>query len=163
MAKMGYRRLACLCFICCGLFLCVGCPSAPPVVPDNSGAVADTQADLAADVANINAGASTIETQAQDIAAEIGATDNARLSALITRHVADAIKHKRDAAKLEQSFMAAKQEVIQTLKDKAILSGALQKETTAHLETRNQRNIWLGLFVFLAAGVAVGIYLKLRF
>lgn len=163
MAKMGYRRLACLCFICCGLLLCMGCPSAPPVVPDNSGAVADTQADLAADVANINAGASTIETQAQDIAAEIGATDNARLSALITRHVADAIKHKRDAAKLEQSFMAAKQEVIQTLKDNAILSGALQKETTAHLETRNQRNIWLGLFIFLAAGVAVGIYLKLRF
>ena len=129
------------------LFVCLfaSCKTAPSVAPDNSGAITDTQADVAAGAATVAAGAETLEGQAGSIAETLGnlaENDPAlvSLAAQAASHATAAKKHAAEARKLEADVTKARLEVVALMSRAAQVDGLYQEEKTGRVKTEGQRN-----------------------
>ena len=140
--------------------LLVSCQTGPDVAPDNSGAVVDTQATIAAGAASVAAGAASLETGAAGIAGTLGALAQ-RNPALVPvagaadLHAKAAKDHARDARKLEGDVARARLEVVAGLARAARIEGLYHEERTGRVKAEGQRNTAraiLGGVVFCVIG-----------
>lgn len=144
------------------------CSSAPDIAPDNSGAVVDTQATIAAGAASVAAGAASLETGAAGIAGALGAMAQGNPSLVpvagaAALHAKAAKDHAREARKLEGDVTKARIEVVAGLARAARIDGLYHESETGRVKAEGQRNTaWVALgalgfclvgFVLLKSGV----------
>lgn len=126
-------------------FLIVSCRTVPDVIQDNSGAVIDTQATIAAGAASVTAGAANLETGAAGIAVTLVAMaeDNPTLTSIAARAAdhAEATKaHARETRKLEGDVAKARIEVIAVVSRAARMEGLYHEEHEGRVKAEGQRN-----------------------
>lgn len=144
------------------LALLISCQSGPDVAPDNSGAVVDTQATIAAGAASVTAGAGALETKAVDLADTLGTLAQvnpslAPIAAQAASHAAAAKDHARAARKLEEDVAKARLEVVAGLARTARIEGLYQEERIGRVKAVGQRNTaWVALGA-LVTGITVGL------
>lgn len=144
------------------LALLISCQTGPDVAPDNSGAVVDTQATIAAGAASVTAGAGALETQAVDLADTLGTIAQvnpslAPIAAQAASHAAAAKDHAWEARKLEGSVVKARLEVVAHMSRSAQLEGLYHEEHTGRVKAEGERNTaWVALGA-LVTGITVGL------
>lgn len=149
------------------LALLISCQTGPDVAPDNSGAVVDTQATIAAGAASVTAGADTLEAVAVGIAGTLGtmALGNHALvpvAAQASAHAEAAKDHARAARKLEDDVAKARLEVVATIARAARIEGLYHEERIGRVKAEGQRNTaWVALVAIAAIGAAI-VFIKLK-
>lgn len=149
------------------LALLISCQTGPDVAPDNSGAVVDTQATIAAGAASVTAGADTLEAVAVGIAGTLGtmALGNHALvpvAAQASAHAEAAKDHARAARKLEVDVVKARLEVVATIARAARIEGLYHEEKTGRIKAVGQRNTAWAVLGGLAAIAGVLAFLKIK-
>lgn len=149
------------------LALLISCQTGPDVAPDNSGAVVDTQATIAAGAASVTAGADTLEAVAVGIAGTLGtmALGNHALVPVASQasaHAEAAKDHARAARKLEEDVAKARLEVVATIARAARIEGLYQEERIGRIKAVGQRNTALVALGAIAAIGSVIVFLKLK-
>lgn len=149
------------------LALLISCQTGPDVAPDNSGAIVDTQATIAAVAASVTAGADTLEAVAVGIAGTLGtmALGNHALvpvAAQASAHAEAAKDHARAARKLEGDVAKARLAVVETVARAARIEGLYQEERIGRVKAVGERNTAWAVLGGLAAIAGVLAFLKLK-
>jgi len=149
------------------LALLISCQTGPDVAPDNSGAVVDTQATIAAGAASVTAGADTLEAVAVGIAGTLGmmALGNHALvpvAAQASAHAEAAKNHARAARKLEEDVAKARLEVVATIARAARIEGLYHEERIGRVKAEGQRNTARAILAGLGALITIAVILKIK-
>lgn len=145
-------RLLAFCVIGPVFALCA-CQSGPGVI--DTGAIIDTQSDVAQGAATVEAGAEGVASGAASLAATLGgmAQENPSLAPVAAQaavHAAATAAHAAEARELRKSVDSARVEVVATVKKAAIIEGQRVEEREGRLKAEGQRNTaWMAL-----AGIA---------
>lgn len=149
------------------LALLISCQTGPDIAPDNSGAVVDTQADIAAGAATVAAGAGTLETQAADLADTLGTIAQvnpsiAPVAAQAADHAEAAKIHAAETRKLAGAVEKGRLEIVALMSRSAQLEGLYLEEYTGRVKAEGERNTARAILAGLAAIAGVLAFLKLK-
>lgn len=142
-------------------FLFSSCSSFPDVAPDNSGAVVDTQATIAAGAASLSAGASNLDAEAAGIAGALGTMAQANpalvpVAARAGSHAEATKAYAVEARKHEADVMKARLEVVAVVARAARAEGLYQEERVGRVKAEGDRNKLL--IILFGSIVLVGVW-----
>ena len=157
-------RLLAFCVIGPVLALC-SCQSCPGII--DTGAVIDTQSDVAQGAATVEAGAAGVASGAAGLAATLGgmAQENPALAPVAEQaafHAVQSATHAVEARELRKAVDAARAEVVALIKKAALIEGQRVEEREGRLKAEGQRNTaWMAL-AGIAAVAGIFIFLKVK-
>ena len=136
------------------------CRSVPDVMPDNSGAITDTQAEASEGAATVAAGAGTVQEQATEIASILSGIEGDDPALVLAKekaktHEEYTKKHARESLALQETIKRARLEVVKFMGRSALMEGLYNEEKTGRIKAEGRAMFLLACLVSLLVGMVL--------
>lgn len=142
------------------VILFAACNTVPDVMPDNSGAITDTQAEVAEGAATVAAGAGTVQEQATEIVSILSGIEGDDPALVLAKekakaHEEDTKKHARESLALQETIKRARLEVVKFMARSARLEGLYTEEKAKRIKAEGRALFMLACLISLLVGMVL--------
>ena len=142
------------------VILFAACNTVPDVMPDNSGAITDTQAEASEGAATVAAGAGTVQEQATEIVSILSGIEGDDPALVLAKekaktHEEYTKKHARESLALQETIKKARLEVVNFMARSARLEGLYNEEKAKRIKAEGRVLFLTACLVALLVGMVI--------